>query len=41
MYNKKKRKKDRLMVHNFDLEKFRVILHELFMELAEWIRSLK
>ena len=41
LYNKKKGKKDRLMVHNFDIEQFRIILHELFMELAEWIRSLK
>ncbi len=29
------------MTKNFDLEKFRIILHEFFMELAAWLRSLK
>ena len=29
------------MVQNFDIERFRIILHELFQEFADWIRSLK
>ena len=27
-------------MQNFDMTRFREILHELFMELADWIRSL-
>ncbi len=30
----------RITMKNFDMTKFRVILHELFMELADWLRSL-
>ena len=29
------------MTKNFDIEQFRVILHTFFLELAEWLRSLK
>ena len=29
------------MISNFDLDQFRVFLHTLFQELADWIRSLK
>ena len=29
------------MVKNFDIEQFRIFLHTLFQEIADWIRSLK
>ena len=29
------------MVKNFDIEQFRIFLHTLFQEIADWIRGLK
>lgn len=39
----KPKKQERMIVltQNFDIEQFRIILHEFFMELADWLRSLK